>query len=174
MFKSFWAGAAAIVFFFFRSGTAFWRYLWEHLQAGDLVRTLEENTAFIGYTTNENWGLWNFNVYLNQRHLAFGLLMAAVAVWTFMDWVEAGCSHKEQGFLWVRNRFFTKKAWICRNVDTAILLGLFLGLTAFWNGAALIGGLLILAGAFFGTAVEDLCVGKCYESILLLGLSGRQ
>ena len=162
MFKSFWAGAAAIVFFFFRSGTAFWRYLWEHLQAGDLVRTLEENTAFIGYTTNENWGLWNFNVYLNQRHLAFGLLMAAVAVWTFMDWVEAGCSHKEQGFLWVRNRFFTKKAWICRNVDTAILLGLFLGLTAFWNGAALIGGLLILAGlAVFSDGKLDyvICAG---------------
>lgn len=77
-------------------------------------------------------------------------------------------------------------------MDTAILLGLFLGLTAFWNGAALIGGLLILAGlvvfsdgkldyvicaglaVLFGTAVEDLCVGKCYESILLLGLSGRQ
>lgn len=162
MFKSFWAGAAAIVFFFFRSGTAFWRYLWEHLQAGDLVRTLEENTAFIGYTTNENWGLWNFNVYLNQRHLAFGLLMAAVAVWTFMDWVEAGCSHKEQGFLWVRNRFFTKEAWICRNVDTAILLGLFLGLTAFWNGAALIGGLLILAGlAVFSDGKLDyvICAG---------------
>lgn len=162
MFKSFWAGAAAIVFFFFRSGTAFWHYLWEHLQAGDLVRTLEENTAFIGYTTNENWGLWNFNVYLNQRHLAFGLLMAAVAVWTFMDWVEAGCSHKEQGFLWVRNRFFTKEAWICRNVDTAILLGLFLGLTAFWNGAALIGGLLILAGlAVFSDGKLDyvICAG---------------
>lgn len=162
MFKSFWAGAAAIVFFFFRSGTAFRRYLWEHLQAGDLVRTLEENTAFIGYTTNENWGLWNFNVYLNQRHLAFGLLMAAVAVWTFMDWVEAGCSHKEQGFLWVRNRFFTKEAWICRNVDTAILLGLFLGLTAFWNGAALIGGLLILAGlAVFSDGKLDyvICAG---------------
>ncbi len=162
MFKSFWAGAAAIVFFFFRSGAAFWHYLWEHLQAGDLVRTLEENTAFIGYTTNENWGLWNFNVYLNQRHLAFGLLMAAVAVWTFMDWVEAGCSHKEQGFLWVRNRFFTKKAWICRNVDTAILLGLFLGLTAFWNGAALIGGLLILAGlAVFSDGKLDyvICAG---------------
>ena len=162
MFKSFWAGAAAIVFFFFRSGTAFWRYLWEHLQAGDLVRTLEENTAFIGYTTNENCGLWNFNVYLNQRHLAFGLLMAAVAVWTFIDWVEAGCSHKEQGFLWIRNRFFTKEAWICRNEGTAILLGLFLGLTAFWNGAALIGGLLILAGlAVFSDGKLDymICAG---------------
>lgn len=120
MFKSFWAGAAAIVFFFFRSGTAFWRYLWEHLQAGDLVRTLEENTAFIGYTTNENWGLWNFNVYLNQRHLAFGLLMAAVAVWTFMDWVEAGCSHKEQGFCGSVIVFLQKKPgsaemWIRRS-----------------------------------------------------------
>lgn len=146
MFKSFWAGASAIVFFFFRSGTAFWQYLWEHFQAGDLLQTLEENTAFIGYTTNENWGLWNFNVYLNQRHLAFGLLIAAVAVWIFMDWLEAGCSHGEHGGLWIRGRFFTKEAWVCKNVDTAVLLGLFLGLTAFWNGAALIGGLLILAG----------------------------
>ena len=79
-----------------------------------------------------------------------------------MDWVEAGCSHKEQGFLWVRNRFFTKEAWICRNVDTAILLGLFLGLTAFWNGAALIGGLLILAGlAVFSDGKLDyvICAG---------------
>lgn len=146
MFKSFWAGASAIVFFFFRSGTAFWQYLWEHFQAGDLIQTLEENTAFIGYTTNENWGLWNFNVYLNQRHLAFGLLIAAVAVWIFMDWLEAGCSHGEHGLLWIRGRFFTKEAWACKNVDIAVLLGLFLGLTAFWNGAALIGGLLILAG----------------------------
>ena len=88
--------------------------------------------------------------------------MAAVAVWTFIDWVEAGCSHKEQGFLWIRNRFFTKEAWICRNEGTAILLGLFLGLTAFWNGAALIGGLLILAGlAVFSDGKLDymICAG---------------
>ena len=156
------AGILTLVLFFFRSSLSFFHFLTEHLQAKDLWATLRNNTTFIGYTTNENWGLWNFNVYLNQRHLAFGLLMAAVAVWTFMDWVEAGCSHKEHGFLWVRNRFFTKKAWICRNVDTAILLGLFLGLTAFWNGAALIGGLLILAGlAVFSDGKLDyvICAG---------------
>ena len=146
MFRSFWAGAAAMVFFFFRSGTAFWQYLWENAKAGNLIQALKENTAFIGYTTNENWGLWNFNVYLNQRHLAFGLLIVAVAVWIFMDWVEAGCGHKEHGWLWIRKRIFSKEAWAFRNVEIAILLGLFLGLTAFWNGAALIGGLLILAG----------------------------
>ena len=146
MFRSFWAGAAAIVFFFFRSGTAFWQYLWEHFRAGDLAETLRENTSFIGYTTNENWGLWNFNVYLNQRHLAFGLLIVAAAVWIFMDWLEAGCSHSEKGIAWIGKRIFSKEAWVCRNVETAVLLGVFLGLTAFWNGAALIGGLLILAG----------------------------
>ena len=146
MFFSSWAGACSLLFFFFRSGTAFWRYLWENIRTGNLIQALTENTVFIGYTTNENWGLWNFNVYLNQRHLAFGLLIVAVAIWIFMDWVEAGSVRKEKGILWIRNCFFTREAWICRNVDTAILMGLFLGLTAFWNGAALIGGLLILAG----------------------------
>ena len=146
MFHSFCAGASALVFFFFRSGTAFWQYLWEHFRAGDLVETLRVNTSFIGYTTNENWGLWNFNVYLNQRHLAFGLLMVSAAVWIFMEWLEAGCSHSENGIVWIGKRIFSKDAWAGRNVKIAVLLGVFLGSTAFWNGAALIGGLLILAG----------------------------
>ena len=146
MFHSFCAGASALVFFFFRSGTAFWQYLWEHFRAGDLVETLRANTSFIGYTTNENWGLWNFNVYLNQRHLAFGLLMVSAAVWIFMEWLEAGCNHSENGIVWIGKRIFSKDAWAGRNVKIAVLLGVFLGLTAFWNGAALIGGLLILSG----------------------------
>ena len=146
MFHSFCAGASALVFFCFRSGTAFWQYLWEHFRAGDLVETLRANTSFIGYTTNENWGLWNFNVYLNQRHLAFGLLMVSAAVWIFMEWLEAGCNHSENGIVWIGKRIFSKDAWAGRNVKIAVLLGVFLGLTAFWNGAALIGGLLILAG----------------------------
>ena len=82
-------GVLALFLFFFRSGMAFFRFVWEHIQAGNLVETLEENTSFIGYTVNENWGLWNFNVYLNQRHLAFGLLMVTLALYLFMDWLEA-------------------------------------------------------------------------------------
>ena len=74
-------GVLALFLFFFRSGMAFFRFVWEHIQAGNLVETLEENTSFIGYTVNENWGLWNFNVYLNQRHLAFGLLMVTLALY---------------------------------------------------------------------------------------------
>lgn len=139
-------GVLTIFLFFFRSGMAFFRFVWEHIQAGNLLETLTENVSFIGYTTNENWGLWNFNVYLNQRHLAFGLLMVTLALYLFMDWLEAGTMHEEKGFVWMKKRLFSKEGWRSRNLEQALLMGLFLGLCAFWNGAAVIGGLLILCG----------------------------
>lgn len=139
-------GVLTIFLFFFRSGMAFFRFVWEHVQTGNLLETLSENVSFIGYTTNENWGLWNFNVYLNQRHLAFGLLMVTLALYLFMNWLEAGTAHEEKGFLWIKGRFFSKEGWKSRNLEQALLMGLFLGLCAFWNGAAVIGGLLILCG----------------------------
>lgn len=139
-------GVLTIFLFFFRSGMAFFRFVWEHIQAGNLLETLTENVSFIGYTTNENWGLWNFNVYLNQRHLAFGLLMVTLALYLFMDWLETGTMHEEKGFVWMKKRLFSKEGWRSRNLEQALLMGLFLGLCAFWNGAAVIGGLLILCG----------------------------
>ena len=116
------------------------------IQAGDLLETLSSNSSFIGYTANENWGLWNFNVYLNQRHLAFGLLIVALALWVFLEWLEAGCTHEEKELLWLKNRISSKEAWKCRKPETALLMGMLLGLCAFWNGAAVIAGLLILMG----------------------------
>ena len=152
-------GVVTLFLFFFRSGMAFFRFAWEHIQAGDLLETLSENTTFIGYTANENWGLWNFNVYLNQKHLAFGLLLVTLALYLFMDWLEAGTAHKEKGFLWMKNRIFSKEGWKSRNLEQALLMGLFLGLCAFWNGAAVIGGLLILCGfAVFSDGKIDYAV----------------
>ena len=140
------AGVLTVLFFFFRSALTFFQFLWEHLRAGNLLQVLQENTSFIGYTTNEDWGLWNFNIYLNQRHLAFGLLIVALAVWMYLDWAEQGCRHKEKGLVWFRNRIFSKDAWKCRYVENALAAGLLIGMTSFWNGAAVIGGLLILMG----------------------------
>ena len=143
---SYTCGVVTLILFFFRSSLSFFRFIAEHIQAGDLWTTLRDNTGFIGYTTNENWGLWNFNVYLNQRHLAFGLLIVALVLWIFMDWLEAGCADSAKGARWLRNRFFTKEAWVCKCPENALMAGMFLGLTSFWNGAAVIGGLLILMG----------------------------
>lgn len=144
--KRFRVGLLTIVLFFFRSSLTFFRYVWEHIEAGNLLQVLSENTAFIGYTANEDWGLWNFNVYLNQRHLGYGLLIIAFFIWMYMDWVEAGCAHEEKGLVWFKNLWLTKEAWKCRIPENALLAGMFLGWISFWNGAALIGGLLILMG----------------------------
>ena len=171
IFHSFWAGCLSSILFVFRSGTAVWRFLWEHMQAGDLLSTLEENTSFIGYTANENWGLWNFNVYLNQRHLAFGLLIAALAVWIYMDWVEASGAQEEKGLEWLKGRFFTKEAWMFRDWKRGALTGIFMGMIAFWNGAALIGGLLILLGfAIFSDGKLDYAL----TALIAVILSGIQ
>ena len=143
---SFAASILSVLFLVFRSGTAFFRFAYEHWLQGDLWQTLNENTSFIGYTTNENWGLWNFNVYLNQRHLAFGLLLVGMALWVFWDWVEAGCKRKEKRGRWFYSLFFTREAWKSRCLEDALLIGMILGLCSFWNGAAVIGGLLILMG----------------------------
>ena len=151
-----WAGVLAVIFFIFRSALTFFRFLWENFKSGTLLKALAENTAFIGYTENENWGLWNFNVYLNQRHLAFGLLITAFVIWGYLDWVEAGCEHQEKGLLWMKKRFFSREAWKYKSVEHALAAGLLLGLASFWNGAAVIGGLLILMGfAFFSDGKLD-------------------
>lgn len=134
------------VFFFARSGTAVFRFVFEHFRTGDLMEVFRNNTAFIGYTPNEDWGLWNYNVYLNQRHLGFGLLIAAAAVWFFMDSFEAGISHEEKGAAFLKGRFITPEAWKTRGPEKSLLLGMILGLCSFWNGAAVIGCLLILCG----------------------------
>jgi len=117
---------------------------------------------------NENWGLWNFNVYLNQRHLAFGLLMVTLALYLFMDWLEAGTAHEEKGILWIKNRIFSKEGWKSRNLDQALLMGMFLGLCAFWNGAAVIGGLLILCGfAIFSDGKAEQIFHNSRDSLIL-------
>ena len=234
------AAVLTTILFFFRSGLTFFRFLIEHISAGDLMQTLAENRTFIGYTTNENWGLWNYNVYLNQRHLAFGLTVAGLLIWFFLDYLiraeetgdcaenepaqpvkpagpgaaassaqaaktagphaaasppkqtgaaaspaqaakaagphaaaspskqtgaaaspaqaaKAAGSHvsaspsKHTGAAASRLSFLflTKDAWLPEHPWKAILLGSLLGLAAFWNGAAVIGCLLILLGFTF-------------------------
>ena len=189
---SFAASVMTIVFFFFRSALTFFHFVLEHLQAGDLMETFRNNMNFIGYTPNENWGLWNFNVYLNQRHLAFGLLIVTLALWMFLEWVDAGCAHEEKGWNWLTGRIFSREAWKSRNLENALMAGMMLGLTSFWNGAAVIGGLLILFGfAAFSDGKLDYLVtaiaavvfaelqakvfylGRCGKYFVLLGISGR-
>ena len=78
-------GFLACLFFTFRSSPSLFSYIADIPQGTSVLDTLRDNISFIGYTTNENWGLWNLNVYCNQRHLAFGLATLLLVLLFFLS-----------------------------------------------------------------------------------------
>jgi hypothetical protein len=135
------AGYLAALFFTFRSSKSFFLYLSQIPKGSNLLEVLLQNTEFIGYTPNENWGLWNLNVYCNQRHLAFSLGVLLLLLLLFLPllyerWMNIRFSVKE--FL------LRKEDWEVKDLRTAVFGGVLLGSIAFWNGAVLIAALAVL------------------------------
>ncbi len=158
------AGVLACMFFAFRSSKTLFTYLAELPVGTSMWKTLWENTNFISSTPNEDWGLWNLNVYCNQRHLAFGLTAMFFVLLLFLPHLydmfeDIKNYHMEirghKGRNGSRNSlqklagcfrviFFTKQGWEIRDLRTAIGAGLVLGSLSFFHGAAVIGILIIL------------------------------
>lgn len=63
----------------FRSSFTFFIFAGEQPQ-GETLENLSKQAGFIGSTNHEDWGLWNLNVYCNQRHFAFSLAVALLVV----------------------------------------------------------------------------------------------
>ena len=139
------AGFLSVFLFFCRSSFAGVQKLIQTIMTGDWY-SFWNNTTFLGYTEHEDWGLWNYNVFLNQRHLGFGLLIGMIASYSFapcLDWLDEGISWKQK----LKRAFAGKKAWACSaNWKLAAGIGFLLGGLAFWNGAATVAALLILFG----------------------------
>ncbi len=140
-------GYLAVFLFLFRSGSALRKYLAGISgTAKEILDTVINNTEFIGSTTNENWGLYNLNVYANQRHLAFGLSVILLAILLMLPNVffavrrMSGCSASE----YFKKSWLDQDGWMILDVKTAIAVGLLLGMCSFFNGACVIGCLLVL------------------------------
>lgn len=73
VFKSGWAGILGFIFLCFGSSLALWGFLWEHAREGDLINALLSFKGWMWQVVFEAWGLFNFNVYINQRHFPFGI-----------------------------------------------------------------------------------------------------
>lgn len=148
-------GFLSVLFFLFRSSPSFFRFLAEVPKGSSLLKALTEQTEFISYTAHEDWGLWNLNVYCNQRHLAFSLALMLFALLMFMPYLyrmyaalrkwcksNADGQHTLKSFSGV---FLLNRGAVLPNDPVfAVFMGLVLGLTAFWNGAVLIACLLVL------------------------------
>lgn len=172
-------GGLTVLFFVFRSSPSFFRYVAELPKEELTWKHLAEQSAFLGYTDKENWGLWNINVYCNQRHLAFAIVVMLLALHFFLPYVyemaeklaakRAALNEAEKGkekkditawisSLWnrftcyVKMFFFTKTAFGVKHPLRALLLGVLLGALAFFNGSVLIACCSML---FFMAAVSD-------------------
>jgi hypothetical protein len=131
---AFWA----MFFIFFRSSWAFFD-LARNYSLTQLPEAILDTNFYVGKTANAGWGMWTlFNTFANQRHLAFGICAALIAIILMLPQVETKISSTKE-----ENRLY---AWRMGNTQRAIFIGLFLGAIAFWNGATLIAGLLVLAG----------------------------
>lgn len=167
------AGAFAVLFFNFRSGSSLLGFLAD-IPAGESVWTrLKENTEYIGNTPNENWGLYQLNVYINQRHLAICLavlVMVLILVLpylykTFDRWNKLRDKGEESVIAYVKATFFEKKAWELGSWKKAVFIGFISGASAFWNGATLIGLLIVL---FFVAAFSR----KRLDFVVIAGIAG--
>ncbi len=155
------AGLLAGLFFAFRSSKTLFTYLSQLPQGTGIWKALWENTEFLGSTPNEEWGLWNLNVYCNQRHLAFGLTAVFFILLLFLPHLydmfetlrQLRLSRADRNKKKHRNAhhpgtfrslFLTREAWRIQDIRLAVGSGLLLGSLAFFHGAAVIGILTVL------------------------------
>lgn len=147
-------GILSAFLFTFRSSESLFTFLSEMPKGTGVLKALSENHEFIGYTNHENWGLWNLNVYANQRHLAiclavllFVIIMVLPLLYKTFYMLNSMKNDEENNYSfkdYFYMIFIDKSGWNFGNVSLAIFLGLFAGASGFFNGAVLIALLMIL------------------------------
>ncbi|MFT4143584.1 MAG: hypothetical protein QM644_03935 [Mobilitalea sp.] len=156
-------GALACLFFAFRSSKTLFTYI-ASLPAGtNVLKALRDNMEFISDTPNEEWGLWNLNVYCNQRHLALGLAVMFLVILLMMPRLYAMFGRlKDNGnesvtvtlkgdrfightvYTKFKVLFLTVEGWKISDFKEAIAIGVLLGSLGFFHGSVVIGCLCIL------------------------------
>lgn len=158
-------GFLSCLFFAFRSSPSLFKYLSELPKGTGIFKALNANSSFFSYSTHEDWGLWNLNVYCNQRHFAFTLPIMLLMLLLFLPLAYEGLyrttggmtvasnnKRKKQsiktlfrkGIEFVKLLFFQSEGWKVKDIKLAIMAGFIIGALAFWNGAVTIGILLVL------------------------------
>ncbi len=163
------AGVIACALLTFRSSFALFYYIAGFPRGTKIFKTLLANTEFIGSTQNENWGLWNLNVYINQRHLALGVSVMLIVIMLFLPrlYESFECMRDAGGRLknYITDSLICSDGWLPEEILSPVALGLLLGLLGFFNGAVLIATVIVL---FFIAAVSQ----KRLEFVITAAIAG--
>ncbi|MBP5607872.1 MAG: hypothetical protein J6X66_06350 [Lachnospiraceae bacterium] len=151
------AGVISTLMMVFRSSPSLFRYLGSLNKGGVTKEEFLNRDYFFSYTPKEDWGLWNFKVYLNQRHLAFGIGVVLMALIIFAPLLYEGINDIRELFRKRKKpagssetdksaalKSFVADHVLMSSLPRAVFCGVLLGICAFWNGAMVIGGLCVL------------------------------
>ena len=153
-------GVITVLLYTFRSSAALFEYILT-IPKGEIFETLTNSDIceFIGSTNHEDWGLWNLNVYCNQRHLSFSLIIMLFVIMLLLPCLYEAADRigkylNEKHFLTdiFKEVFVKNEGWKVKDFKTPVFAGLILGLSGFFNGAVLIGTVIVL---FFMAAGSD-------------------
>ncbi len=127
------AGFLSLLFFCFRSSfSGFFVFFAEFRESNNLwlaLKNLWNSNSYSGPLLHDDWGLYNLNVYANQRHLLFVL---SIAVWVLITFYPS-----------LKGK--AKVSW--QEVIGLSLLGLSM---AYWHGSVLISlNLILIVWALF-------------------------
>ncbi len=145
-------GVITVLLYTFRSSAALFEYILT-IPKGEIFETLTNSDIceFIGSTNHEDWGLWNLNVYCNQRHLSFSLIIMLFVIMLLLPCLYEAADRigkylKEKHFLTdiFKEVFVKNEGWKVKDFKTPVFAGLILGLSGFFNGAVLIGTVIVL------------------------------
>ena len=167
-------GIVTLILYTFRSSSALFEYILS-LPEGEVWSTLtnKDICEFIGTTNHEDWGLWNLNVYANQRHFSFSLTIMLLDIIVMLPAFYEGCARIKKHFTeneysfreYINTSFVTNEGWVVKDYKCCIYAGLLLGLSGFFNGAVLIGTVIIL---FFMAAASD----RRLEYVIFAAIAG--
>lgn len=135
---------------FFRSSLAVFTFVRDRRAAGDTlvgaIRAIGRSTVFLGGTTHEEWGLFNLNVFANQRHFALGLAITVFLLFLFLSLLRTGlrARHPEDGR---RPRILRLEGWLFPSWRTCAAALLTIVALPYLHGSALVASLLMLAVA---------------------------
>lgn len=163
------AGIIACVLLTFRSSFSLFYYIAQLPKGTKVFKALWDNTEFIGSTQNENWGLWNLNVYINQRHLALGISVMLIIIMIFLPRLyESFERMKEEGGRlknYITDSLICREGWLPEEILPAVGAGLLLGGLGFFNGAVLLATIIVL---FFIAAASH----KRLEFVITAAIAG--
>ena len=145
------AGILACLLAFFRSSFSSFVFLRQLPPGTKVLSAILGLDEFIGRTPHEDWGLWNQNVFVNQRHLPFGvailLLVLLVLLPLFADlWDRLRREGREEPGDRLRGALGERVSWAPESLRRPLVLGIVLGASCFWNGAVYLGTLMVLFG----------------------------